>query len=66
MHINLSTRSLMLRSLSLALVMLAMSAGALGQFRVAITIAPPALPVYETTRLPRRRLYLDARLLVLG
>ena len=27
--------------------MLGMSAGALAQFRVAITIAPPALPVYE-------------------
>jgi hypothetical protein len=47
MHINFSIRSLTLRSLSLALVMLAMSAGALGQFRVSITIAPPALPVYE-------------------
>src|SRR5580704_12691701 len=47
MHINFSIRSLALRSLSLALVMLAMSAAALGQFRVSITIAPPALPVYE-------------------
>jgi len=44
---NFSIRSLTLRSLALALVMLAMSAGALAQFRVAITIGPPALPVYE-------------------
>jgi len=47
MHLNFSIRSLTLRSLSLALVILAMSAGALAQFRVSITIAPPALPVYE-------------------
>ena len=47
MHMNFWTRSLTFRLLSLALVMLGMSAGALGQFRVAITIAPPALPVYE-------------------
>ncbi len=47
MHINLWTRSLTFRLLLLALVTLGMSAGALAQFRVAITIAPPALPVYE-------------------
>lgn len=47
MHINFWTRSLRVRLLSIALVMLGMSAGAFGQFRVAITIAPPALPVYE-------------------
>jgi hypothetical protein len=47
MHINFSIRSLALRSLSLAMVMLAMSAASLAQFRVSITIAPPALPVYE-------------------
>jgi hypothetical protein len=47
MDINFSIRSMTLRSLALALVMLAMSAGALAQFRVAITIGPPALPVYE-------------------
>lgn len=47
MHINFWSRTLTLRFLSLALIMLAMSAGALGQFRVSITIAPPALPVYE-------------------
>lgn len=47
MDINFSIRSLTFRLVSLALLMLAMSAGALGQFRVSITIAPPALPVYE-------------------
>lgn len=47
MRINSTIRLLTLRSLSLALVMLALSAASFGQFRVAITIAPPALPVYE-------------------
>ena len=47
MRINFSVRALMLRSLSLILVMLALSAASFGQFRVAITIGPPALPVYE-------------------
>jgi hypothetical protein len=47
MHINSTIRSLTIRSLTLALVMLAMSAASFGQFRVAITIGPPALPVYE-------------------
>ena len=47
MHINSTIRSLTFRSLSLALVMLAMSAAAFGQFRVAVTVGPPALPVYE-------------------
>jgi hypothetical protein len=47
MHINFWSRSAALRLLSLALVMLAMSVGAMAQFRVAITIGPPALPVYE-------------------
>jgi hypothetical protein len=47
MHINFWSRSLTIRSLSLVLLTLAMSAGALAQFRVSITIAPPALPVYE-------------------
>lgn len=42
-----SLRSLTLRSLSLAVVMLAMSAASPAQFRVAITFGPPALPVYE-------------------
>jgi hypothetical protein len=40
-------RSLTVRSLALALVMLAASAASFGQFRVAITVGPPALPVYE-------------------
>jgi WXXGXW repeat (2 copies) len=52
MHINFSIRSLTLRSLSLGLVMLAMSAASFGQFRVAITFAPPALPVYEQPLCP--------------
>jgi hypothetical protein len=47
MHINFSIRSITLRALSLALVMLAMSAASAAQFRVAITFGPPALPVYE-------------------
>jgi WXXGXW repeat (2 copies) len=47
MHINSTIRSLTFRLLSLSLVMLAMSAASFGQFRVAITVGPPALPVYE-------------------
>jgi hypothetical protein len=47
MQINSSIRLLTLRPLWLALVMLALSMASFGQFRVAITIAPPALPVYE-------------------
>jgi hypothetical protein len=47
MQINSTIRSLTMRSLTLALVMLALSAASFGQFRVAITIGPPALPVYE-------------------
>src|SRR6266852_5295680 len=43
---NFSIRSLALRSLSLALVMLALSAASMAQFRVAIAFGPPALPVY--------------------
>src|SRR5258708_2305166 len=39
-------------SLSLALLILAMSAASLGQFRVAITFEPPALPVYEQPLCP--------------
>jgi hypothetical protein len=47
MHINFSIRSITLRALSLALVILAMSVASAAQFRVAITFGPPALPVYE-------------------
>ena len=47
MHMNSTIRSLTISSLALVLVMLAMSAPSFGQFRVAITIGPPALPVYE-------------------
>jgi hypothetical protein len=47
MSLTSTIRSLMLHSLALAFMMLAMSAPSFGQFRVAITIGPPALPVYE-------------------
>src|SRR5580704_15237893 len=47
MRMSSTFRSLTVRSLALALVMLAMSAASFGQFRVAITVGPPALPVYE-------------------
>jgi WXXGXW repeat (2 copies) len=47
MRINSAIRSLLLRSASFVLVMLTLSAASFGQFRVAITIGPPALPVYE-------------------
>src|SRR5277367_3512495 len=41
-----------IRSFLLALVMLAVSAAAFAQFGISITIAPPALPVYEQPPLP--------------
>jgi hypothetical protein len=41
-----------IRSLLFALVMLAMSAVAFAQFGISITIAPPALPVYEQPPIP--------------
>ena len=41
-----------IRSLLFALVMLAVSAAAFAQFGISITIAPPALPVYEQPPLP--------------
>jgi len=47
MHIHSTIRLLMVRSVSLLLVVIAMSAASFGQFRVAITVGPPALPVYE-------------------
>jgi hypothetical protein len=47
MHNNSSVRRLTLRLLALVLVVLAMSAASFGQFRVAITFGPPAIPVYE-------------------
>jgi WXXGXW repeat (2 copies) len=47
MRIHSTIRSISLRLFSLALVMLAMSAASSAQFRVAITVGPPALPVYE-------------------
>src|ERR1700691_462702 len=52
MHIHSTIRSLSLKSLSLrvlalAVLMTAFSGASFAQFRVAITIGPPALPVYE-------------------
>jgi len=47
MHIHSKIRLLMIRSVSLVLAVLALSAASFGQFRVAITVGPPALPVYE-------------------
>jgi hypothetical protein len=52
MPINLTIRSLSLKSwslrmLALAVLMTAFSGASFAQFRVAITIGPPALPVYE-------------------
>src|ERR1700683_3183389 len=44
---SFSVRSLAVRSLSLGLVMLALTAASFGQFRLAITVGPPAIPVYE-------------------
>lgn len=43
---------LSIRSLLFALVMLTISAASLAQVRVSITIAPPALPVYEQPLCP--------------
>jgi hypothetical protein len=47
MRISSTIRSLTIRSLALVLVLLATSAASFGQFRVAITFGPPAIPVYE-------------------
>src|SRR5277367_6821229 len=47
MHINSTIRSFSLRLLSLVLLVSALSAASFAQFRVAITVGPPALPVYE-------------------
>jgi len=52
MRISSTIRSLAIRSLSLVLVLLATSAASFGQFRVAITFGPPALPVYEQPLCP--------------
>jgi hypothetical protein len=51
------------RFLLLAVLILAIPASLFAQFGVSITIAPPALPVYDSAHDPRRRLYVDARLL---
>ena len=41
-----------IRSMVFALVMLAISAAAFAQIGISITIAPPALPVYEQPLCP--------------
>jgi hypothetical protein len=45
-------RMISIRSLAVTLVVLAASAASFGQFRVAITFGPPALPVYEQPLCP--------------
>ena len=52
-----------IRSLLFALVMLAISAASFAQIGISISIAPPALPVYEQPPLPAAGLHLDARVL---
>lgn len=47
MGLRFSVRTLIARSLFLAVAVLALSAASPAQFRVAITFGPPALPVYE-------------------
>ncbi len=55
------TRSI--RSSLFSLVLLAMSAAAYAQFSIAVSFAPPELPVYEQPMAPGRGLHLDAWLL---
>jgi hypothetical protein len=52
MHINSTIRRVMVHSLAFAAVLLAMSTASFAQFRVAITVGPPALPVYEQPLCP--------------
>jgi hypothetical protein len=52
MRINSTIGSLLIRVLSLAVLMTALSASSFAQFRVAITVGPPALPVYEQPLCP--------------
>jgi hypothetical protein len=47
MHIHSTIRRVMVYSFAFAAVLLAMSTASFAQFRVAITVGPPALPVYE-------------------
>lgn len=51
MQINSTIRRVMVRSLAFV-VLLAMSTASFAQFRVAITVGPPALPVYEQPLCP--------------
>jgi hypothetical protein len=52
MHINSTIRRMMVHSLVFAAVLLAMSTASFAQFRVAITVGPPALPVYDQPLCP--------------
>jgi hypothetical protein len=52
MHINSTIRRVMVRLSAFAVVLLAMSTASFAQFRVAITVGPPALPVYEQPLCP--------------
>ncbi|MFZ0816822.1 MAG: hypothetical protein WAM78_14955 [Candidatus Sulfotelmatobacter sp.] len=52
MHIHSTIRRVMVRSLAFAVVLLGMSTASFAQFRVAITVGPPALPVYEQPLCP--------------
>ncbi len=54
-----------IRLLLLTLLILAIPAASFAQFGVAITIAPPALPVYAQPMAPADGYIVDARLLVL-
>jgi hypothetical protein len=49
-----------IRPLLFALVVLAMSAASFAQIGISVSIAPPALPVYEQPPLPAQGLHLDA------
>jgi len=52
MHINSTIRRVMVRLSAFAVVLLAMSTVSFAQFRVAITVGPPALPVYDQPLCP--------------
>jgi DNA segregation ATPase FtsK/SpoIIIE-like protein len=47
MHIHSTIRSLSLRLLAITVLMTGLSGASFAQFRVAITVGPPALPIYE-------------------
>ena len=55
-----------IRSTLLVGAMLFLSTGSFAQVGVSVNFAPPTAARLRTAYLPRRRLYLDARLLGLG